>query len=257
MTLLRVLHAETLKLKRTIALPMAAVAPALIALLVYVMGVNAPFTTLNRNGQTGEWAALMRAHLRYWAPLMLPLLITLETALLAGLEHSESQWKSLLARPLPRWNFYVAKLLVGVALTAASSAVLVAGMLVDGAILPHFQHELIFAAPLPWAEMVRLGAEALCLAFPLLVIQNWVALRWRSFSVALGVGMVGLVVGLFLFVAGQQNAKELQLFPWSLPMLVLGNAYSLDVSTGVIFSVAVGMAAAAAGCWEFCRREVQ
>lgn len=257
MTLLSVLHAEMLKLKRTIAAPMVVLAPALIVVLVFVMGKNAPFTTLNRNGVTGEWTALTRAHLRFWAALMLPLLITLETALLAGLEHSESQWKSLMARPLPRWNFYAAKLLVGLGLTVASTAVLIGGILLDGMILPRVQPELVFAMPIPWLVIGRLGAEMLCLAFLLLAIQNWVALRWKPFSVAVGVGILGLVMGFFMFVAGQQGAKELQLFPWSLPMLVLGNETSLDVRTGVIFSLCAGIVVAAVGCWDFCRREVQ
>ena len=257
MTFLNVMNAEMLKLKRTIAVLMVVLAPTLIVVFTFVMGVNAPFSTLNRNGIAGEWAALTRANLRLWASLMLPLLVTLETALLAGLEHSESQWKSLLARPLPRWNFYAAKLLVGFALTAVSCVVLVVGILLNGAILPRIQPELVFALPVPWLDIVRQGVEVFCLAFLLLAIQNWVALRSKAFSVTFGVGMVGLVTGFFTFVAGQQGAKELQLFPWSLPMLVLGSRTSLDVSTGLTFSLIAGTVVAVAGCWDFCRREVQ
>jgi hypothetical protein len=43
-----------------------------------------------------------------WATLMMPLFITIETALIAGLEHSENQWKNLLAFPIPRWTIYIA-----------------------------------------------------------------------------------------------------------------------------------------------------
>lgn len=257
MTALNVLTAEMLKLRRTIAVPMVILAPLLIAVFIFVMGVNAPFSTLNRNGVSGEWAALTRASLRFWASLMLPLLITLETALLAGLEHSECQWKSLLTRPLPRWNFYAVKLLVELALIVISSAILVLGILLNGAILPRVQPELVFALPIPWFDIARQGAEVFCLAFLLLVIQNWVALRWKSFSVAVGVGIVGLVMGFFMFVAGQQSLKELQLFPWSLPILVLGGRTSLDVASGLIFSVSAGVFVAAVGCWDFCHREVQ
>ena len=257
MKFLNVLRAEMLKLKRTIAVLIVVLAPALIALFVFVMGVTAPFSTLNRNGLAGEWAALTRASLRFWVSLMLPLLITLETALLAGLENSENQWKSLLARPVPRWNFYAAKLLVGLVLIAASSAVLVIGILLNGMILPRVQPELLFASPIPWFDVARQDARVFSLAFLLLAIQNWVALRWKPFSVAVGVGIIGLVTGFFMFIAGQQGAKELQLFPWSLPMLVLGSATSLDVATGLIFSVTAGIVVAAVGCWEFCRRQVQ
>ena len=57
-------------------------------------------------------------------------------ALVAGLDHSENHWKSLLARPVPRWTLYVAKLIVVTALLAASAFVLLCGILIDGAILP-------------------------------------------------------------------------------------------------------------------------
>lgn len=258
MTLLNVLNAEMLKLKRTIAVLMVVLAPALITLFAFVMGANAPYSMVSRYGVPAEWVVLTRFCLRFWVLLMLPLLITLETALFAGLEHSESQWKSLFARPVPRWNFYAAKLLFVLVLTAASTGILALGILVDGTILPRVQPELDFLRPIPWLDIVRQSAEALGLAFLLLAIQNWVALRWKPFSIAVGVGIVGLVTGFFAFVAGQQGAKEYQLFPWSLPMLVLGNhRASLDVGTGLIFSLIAGTVVAAIGCWDFCRREVQ
>ena len=259
MMLLYVLNAEMLKLKRTIAVPMAVLAPVLITLFAFVMGANASFSTLNRNGSTREWAMLTDLSLLFWAGLMLPLLITLETALLAGLEHSESQWKSLLARPLPRWNFYAAKLLVSLALATASTGLLVVGIVLDGAVLPRIQPELALELPVPWIDIARRAAEMLCLAFLLLAIQNWVALRWKTFSVAVGVGIVGLLMGFFasVAIASQQGAKEFQLFPWSLPMLALGNKTSVDVATGQIFSIIAGTFVAAVGSWDFCRREVQ
>jgi ABC-2 type transport system permease protein len=229
----------------------------LITLFAFVMCANAPFSTLNRNGSAREWAMLTNLSLVFWAALMLPLLITLETALLAGLEHSESQWNSLLARPLPRWNFYAAKLLVSLALATASTGLLVVGILLNGAALPHIQPELAFALPVPWLDIARQAAEVLCLAFLLLAIQNWVALRWKPFSVAVGVGIVGLLMGFFASVASLQGAKEFQLFPWSLPILALGNKTSVDVATGLRFSLIAGTFVAAMGCWDFCRRDVQ
>jgi hypothetical protein len=146
---------------------------------------------------------------------------------------------------------------LGLALATASTGFLVVGILLNGMVLPRFQPELVFAWPIPWLGITRQCAEVLCLAFLLLAIQNWVALRWKSFSVAVGVGIVGLVTGVFMSVAGQEGTKEYQLFPWSLPILALGNKSSLDVPTGLIFSLIAGTVVAAVGCWNFCRREVQ
>ena len=40
-------------------------------------------------------------------------------ALISGLDHAENQWKNLFARPVPRWTFYFAKLMIVMAMTAA------------------------------------------------------------------------------------------------------------------------------------------
>src|ERR1700712_2927519 len=111
---------------------------------------------------------------------MMPLYIALEAALVAGLDHSENQWKSLLARPVPRWTWYIAKLIVIITMLAASTVVLQCGILLAGMILPHLQPELTFAMPIPWISILKPGAYVAALAFLSLTIQHWVSLRWRS-----------------------------------------------------------------------------
>jgi hypothetical protein len=149
MTLLRAFHAEMLKMKRTIALKMVVLSPAIVVLVVLFVGSQSPFTVLHLHSNN-EWTELARANLRFWAMLMLPLYITLECALIAGLDHSENQWKSLLARPLPRWTLYVAKLTIILAMTAIAMLVLLFGILMDGTILPGLQKEAAFQLPVPW-----------------------------------------------------------------------------------------------------------
>src|ERR1035438_7985206 len=122
MMLLRVQHAELLKMKRTIALKMVVIAPAVVVVLILFMASQSPFTTVNRHGIKNEWTELAALILRFWAVLMLPLYIALETALLAGLDHEGNQWKSLLARPVPRWTLYVAKLIVAAGMTVGSAS---------------------------------------------------------------------------------------------------------------------------------------
>jgi hypothetical protein len=173
MTLLRVLHAEALKMKRTIALKMVVLSPALVVLLILFVASQEPFSTLKRSGNGNEWTALARSNLCFWALLMMPLYVTLETALLAGLDHSDNQWKSLLARPVPRWTLYVAKLIVVVAMTAASTLMLLCGILMAGAILPRLQPELVFGFPVPWAAIFRDGSQIMGLVFLALTIQHW------------------------------------------------------------------------------------
>ncbi len=255
MTLLRVLHAELLKMKRTIALKMVVLAPAVVVLLIFFIATQTPFSMLRRNANGNEWAALMRANLWFWAFLMLPLYITLETALLAGLDHSENQWKSLLARPVARWTLYAAKLIVVVAMVAASTLVLLCGIFLAGAILPRLQPQLVFGFPIPWAAIFRAGFEVMGLSFLALTIQHWVSLRWRSFPVAVGTGIVATVVAFFAVFASQQTGGWPQYFPWALPMLVVARQPH-NIEATLLISVALGLIVAAVGCLDFCRREV-
>jgi len=255
MMLLRVLHAESLKLKRTIAVKMVVLAPAAVVLLAFLMAANAPFSTIKRGGDGKEWAGLIQLALLFWAGLMMPLYIALESALVAGLDHSENQWKSLLARPVPRWTWYVAKLIVVAAMVAASMVVLLSAIVLAGVILPYLQPELTFGWPVPWVSMLQKGAQLAGLAFLSLTIQHWVSLRWRSFSVAIGVGIVAMVIGYVSAMTTFRTPDWPQYFPWAMPMLVLSR-HPQDAAGALWVTVAIGLVTAAAGCWNFCRREV-
>ena len=96
------------------------VAPLLVALLQFFIGLN------QRRIPAGFklWDAVFQNSLSVWAIFMLPLLITLETALLAGVEHTEKQWKHLLALPVPRYTVYLAKLLTALLLMLAGTLLL-------------------------------------------------------------------------------------------------------------------------------------
>src|SRR5229473_1867214 len=72
MTLLRFLHAEALKMKRTIALKMVVLAPAAIVLPILFVTSQAPFSMLNFNGIRNRWTVLALLTLRFWALLMMP-----------------------------------------------------------------------------------------------------------------------------------------------------------------------------------------
>jgi ABC-2 type transport system permease protein len=186
---------------------------------------------------------------------MMPLYITLEAALIASLDHAENHWKSLLARPVPRWTWYVAKLIVVVFMLTASTVVLIGGILTAASALPRIQPQLHFGFPVPWAAIFQHGVQIAGLAFLLVAIQHWVSLRWRSFSIAMGVGIVAMVIGYVADVATVQTADWPQYFPSALPMLVLSR-HPQDASAGLWLSIGLGLVVAAAGCWDFCKREV-
>jgi hypothetical protein len=251
--LLRVLPAEILKLKRTNALRMVIVAPlAVIGLVTFLV---ASVTTLILNQRVELWLSLTRLTLIFWAVLMMPLYVTLETALVAGVDHAEDHWKILLARPVPRWTFYTVKLFVVGVMTLVSMAILVCGVVAAGIILPKIQHDLHFAAVIPIQQIVRKALEVLDLAFLLMAIQHWVSLRWRSFTVSVSFGIVGMVFGYGMLFTARGGSPGFAIYcPWSFPMMPLMNPPA-DVTPLLWISTALGVAWSVAGCWEFSRRD--
>jgi lantibiotic transport system permease protein len=258
MNFLRVLYTESLKLRRTTALKMAVLGPAVVVLLALFLASQAPFSTVRRSGVRDDWLGLAQFHFLFWTLLMMPLLITLETALLAGVDHANNQWKSLFARPVPRWTFYIAKLILVVFLIGSSTLLLVPGILMDGAVLPHIQGQLTFKLPFPWRDIFSEAGTIVSLSFLALAIQHWISLRWRAFSVAVGSGAFATVVGYFAAVAtSQQNGSWMQYFPWTLPTTQVLARTQPGVETQLLASVGFGIVVSVIGCVDFCRRDVQ
>ena len=247
--LVRMIRVECLKLKRTPALWMVAVAPVVMIVLSTLMFWQRPSTILFHSPL---WTPLTKSVLGLWALLMMPLFVTLETALMAGFEHSENQWKSLLALPVERWTVYIAKLLVVIAMLMTSATLLALGIGAAGTVLPYLQPELRFDKQIPWLEIARRTAQVLALALPSLAIQHWVSLRWRSFAVALGVGTIATVSSFFVVNA---RAGLDRFYPWSLPGTVLSNR-PINVEAILISAAVAGFVLVVLGCWDFCRREL-
>ena len=183
----RVLLTECLKLKRTLALWMVLVTPLVMVLLQFA--ITAKRANALMVSGIDAWPPMVKQTIEVWTLLMMPMFVTLETSLLAGLENTGKNWKSLLALPAPRWTIYASKLVVTISLLWAAHAVLVAGTIGSGWILKLIHPNLnLGSMPLdPFvAPMLRVSVSALLAV----AIQHWVSLRWQSYSVAIGFGMV-------------------------------------------------------------------
>src|SRR5450432_3561942 len=121
----RVLATECLKLKRTLALWMVFVSPLVMVLLQFAISYKGAPVFL-RSG-ADAWPPMVRQTVEVWTLLMMPMFVTLETSLLAGLENTGKNWKSLLALPAPRWTIYFSKLFVTISMLWAAHIVLVSG----------------------------------------------------------------------------------------------------------------------------------
>lgn len=248
--LLRALRAERLKLRGTLASWMCLIAPALVVLVVVLQSLASKGSGATRAPEE-SWLMFAQGTMGLWAFLMLPLFVTLQAALLAGLEHGAQQWKHLLALPLPRSVHYLAKLLVLAAMVIAANLVMVVLIALAGKLLLLVNPgRFTLSTTPPWVFLLS-RAGAICAATMLIVaLHTWIAIRWSSFTVAVATGMTATVAG---FLIGQ-SAVYGPWYPWTMPVQVLageGEKIGLVVATGLV----AGSAVALAGLWNFLRRD--
>ena len=246
--LIRAISAEVLKLKRTLALRMAFVAPLVVAVMIFFVYHQRKGVTL---AGSELWVRFNQEVIALWTLLMLPMFITLETALLGGLENSERNWKHLFALPIPRTTIYAAKLLSALALIGLSTAVLFVCMTGAGVLLGLLKpdYQLAFSN-IPWAEIFRPYYLTYLCAWLMIAIQIWVSVRWQSFTVALATGISATVMGYVLI----NSEKWGRIYPYTLPMNVLVN--NGNITRALAISLIGCLLASLLGAFEFTRRDV-
>lgn len=244
MSMFRMLHAELLKLKRTLAIRMIFILPLLVGVLQFF----ALLRTKNFGDDFKLWETLPKNMLPIWAVFMMPLLITLETALLNGIEHSDKQWKHIFALPVPRHTVYLSKLVVTQALIAASTLFLCVLTVLVGLAAMYLRPELAHSGPIPYGWLAKYAALVWMTAWLMIAIQTWVSIRWPGFVVALGTGIGGTFFA--LFAAGAWLGKY---YPWLLPMNVFTDE---RLAAAILLGTIGGAMATVLGCLEFVRRDV-
>jgi len=245
------LSAETLKTKRTLALRLAFVAPLLVVFLEFLIfwqhGAKA-----GRSGR-GIWVSFMQNSLVLWQLLMVPLFVTLQTALLAGLEHSNKNWKHLFALPVSRQAIYSAKQLVALALIGISTHVLWVAVIAAGLVLRLLMPGIGFEAPVPAWRILQFALLSYVCSWLIIAIHTWVAMRSSSFVMAMGVGVAVTIVAV-IALQSEYNVY----YPWTLPAVVTrgaivgGQLNYLALGCGALGGIALPILAGL----EFSRRDV-
>ena len=264
MALFRAIRMEVLKLRRTLALWASTLVPAAVILMTTAMNLSRARGTRFDPDQPNGWESLMLDLVLFlWCLVALPLFVALEAALLAGLEHRENTWKHLFSLPVPRWTIYLAKLLVGVGLLCISSLLLAVGTGVEGWIVHTLRPDLGLPQAIPW-DLIFLRSFSFVPAVVLmLAIETWVAIRWRSFTVPVMLGIGGTVIGIMLLRTLKNIASTphgpffASVFPWSLPYVVIARQATVSLrATALLVGAVGGVLAAVGGCWEAVRRDV-
>jgi hypothetical protein len=252
MVLLRAIHGETLKLRRTLVLRLAFLGPLIVVGLVFLVFLDSG-EQLWEDPPENAWLALGQMVNTFWALIVLPLFTTLQTALLAGIEHDSDQWNRLYVLPVPRWCVYVAKQAVAVGMMGLGHVVLAVASLGAGLLLCGLLPGAGFHTPVPWGRFLLPVGVAYLGSWLILGIHTWIGQRWKGFAMASGVGIVLTVAGMAVV-----SSRWGSFYPWALPG-VLVNTLNKGESLPwreLVFGFGGGLLATAVGAWEVTRRDV-
>jgi lantibiotic transport system permease protein len=192
--MLAVLSTELIKLRRSLVLLVAAAAPACVTAFAAIALGARPIAV--------QWERFLDEGLAMWSFFMMPMSVTAVTALLAQLEHGSRMWNHLLVTPVRRPSLFAAKAAVAVAVVLLMQVLVYVGLysagLIVGAVVP--EHRL--SGDMQFGEMA-IGMVAMVVGgLPMIFIQLWVALRWRSFVLPLVVGIIGTFFALVITASG-------------------------------------------------------
>jgi len=249
------LQVELIKLRRTLAFWLMLIAPLSIVGLTVLFDIRlaADVSGADRDA----WSTLIRDTLGFWVVLMLPLFIALESALLAQLEHGQNMWKHLFALPIPRWTVYTAKLLISILIVGMATVFLFLGVLGAGGLIQalHLRTDFHWGPPDPsWATALRTTGLVFLLSWGMIALQTYVSMRWSSFTVTLGVGIMGSIAT-FIFVRSLTLAAVL---PWLLPFNALdpyikqGAGLVAPLMASSIFTIVLTVL----GAWDLSRKDI-
>jgi len=208
--MISLLRAEALKLRRSLVLLVAATPP----LMVFALGF---LVTASDNGPD-MWQMQIMSGSAIWGFFLLPMSAIGLTALQAQLEHAPNTWSHTLALPRPKWQVFLAKAICAqLILAIVSLLVMIAGILSTLAGLP-FSETGSMTDELDWGLALSLYARMYVAAVFVTALQWLIATRFRSFAVAVSVG----IGGTFVAVAATSSKWGLY-FPWLMPVNILAS----------------------------------
>ncbi|WP_276499682.1 ABC transporter permease [Pontibacter litorisediminis] len=248
------LSAETLKLKNTFALWLSILAPcALLSMNVLAFWSKGQhFVTDGIN----PWHRFASQNFGLYTLLLLPIFIALLTSLTNGIEHKSNGWKHLYSLPLPKSTIYIAKATTVLGLVFLSNVVFVLGYLAAGLFLSLVRPDLGFSN-IVGLQVVFFAVLKLFLAtFVIIALQFWLSMRWSSFALSMGVGIVAIIT-----VLVAMRWEYIHYYPFAYPFMAIKEfpleaaVYNL-FSQEVVLSLGAGLLVFILGYFDVSRKRI-
>lgn len=213
--MIRILSAEVLKLKGSLAAAFTVTVPMLVGLLVLLSVTTAKTVP--------SWPSIIEGFvLPIWSLFLLPMAVATFAALIAQIEHRSRGWDQLLSMPVPRWRIFAAKAFIVLAATVGMTVLVLVGAIAATALGSLITTRTV-GGSIPFRTLVEaiglISSASACFA----MLQLWVALRFASFVAPLATGIAGTLVSL---AAAMTGSDKVNWFPWVMPGRVLSSPYA-------------------------------
>lgn len=129
--------------------------------------------------------------------VFLPMFIILTSTLLPQIEYRNHTWKQVLASPQSYGRLYFSKFIIFqfviIIFIIASIASIALSGVISSFLNPKFH---FYAHPLNWEKMLLAFAKAYVAILGLSAIQFWMGIRFKSFLIPMGAGVMLFILGM-------------------------------------------------------------
>jgi len=246
----KIILTEFLKIKRTLLFYLCVGAPLVICGIMFMVFYTGG-EDLMAQADGNRWFFFAELVQTYWALLFLPLFITLQSALLSGIEHNGRMWKLLYAQPVRKLDILWGKLLAVFLVIGVSQALMLPLTLAGGVLLAKLNPSLGLEASIPIGQIALLDLTVYGLAVLAISLHAWVSLKWENFVTAVTFGIIATVSGVIVM-----NSSIARFYPWAMPGLIANHFFSESFPwTNLAYSLGAGIIVILCALLDLIRQE--
>ena len=201
MSLAITLRSEFTKTKRSpiwiLAFVAAVLAPALMLLAISeTHDGGQPSDDIGKMAK-GAWDYYYYQGIGIMSFVFLPMFIILTSTILPQIEYRNHTWKQVFASPQSYGKLYLSKFLIFqlviIVFIIASVAFIALSGVISATLNPKFN---FYAHPLDWGKMLLSVSKAYVAILGLSAIQFWMGIRFKSFLIPIGAGVLCFILGM-------------------------------------------------------------
>ncbi len=208
---INIFTAEALKQKRSLTGLILILAPGLMTIFNVLVGLGGYYARASSGAEIMK--TVVNNSLNLWALIMLPMAMTLMTALNANVEYRNNQWKHIFVQPVSTWRIMMAKWLMNVTMAAVSHLIYFGLILMVGFILCTINGQS-FAGSVDYELLFQRMGLLFLGSLLLITIHTLTALSLDNFLTVMAFGTMMMISNYFV----AQSEKYGIFSPWAHPM---------------------------------------